>query len=401
LLSVTRLLIGEQTPGDDLRYGERRPGAPVPRPVHSRPIVVWNITRTCNLHCAHCYSSSHDEEYPGELTTAQAFTVLDDLADFGIPVVLFSGGEPTMRQDLSQLIRYATEIGLKCLISTNGTLLTEERVAELKDAGLNRVGISLDGLETTHDKFRGSKGAFQKTIQGIRNSLAADMRVSMRVTMTSQNVGDLPALFDLAEAEGVPRLCVYHLAYAGRGEKLLSFDLEAEARRQAVEFIFKRTQESHRNGSNLEVLTVDNHADAPYLQMWSRENAPDRAEDIEVLLAKNGGNSAGSGIAAIDNLGNVHPDQFWWTRTLGNVKEDSFSKIWTNPDNTFLSQLRDRKPLLAEPCKSCSWLGICNGNLRVRAESATGDPWGPDPACYLTPAERSDGVLASASTGVA
>ena len=401
MLSVTRLLIGESTPGDDLRYGERHPGAAKPRPVHSRPIVVWNITRTCNLHCAHCYSSSHDKEYPGELSTAQAFGVLDDMADFKIPVVLFSGGEPTMRQDLDQLIRYASARGLKSLISTNGTLLTKEKVAELADAGLNRAGISLDGMEAVHDKFRGSKGAFQKTLSGIRNSLAADMRISVRITLTKRNVDDLPALFDLAERDGIPRVCVYHLAYAGRGEKLLPLDLDPDARRRAVEYVFERTQESHRKGTNLEVLMVDNHADAAYLQMWATENAPARADAIAALLSKNGGNSAGRGIAAIDNVGNVHPDQFWWTQTLGNVKKRPFSEIWTDPENTFLNQLRDRKPLLSEPCTSCKWLGICNGNLRVRAESATGDPWGHDPACYLTPEERTEGVLAAVGTGAA
>ncbi|MCH7740744.1 MAG: radical SAM protein [Chloroflexi bacterium] len=392
MLSVTRLLNDERTPGDDLRYGERHPGGPKPKSVHYRPIVVWNITRTCNLHCAHCYASSKDEIYPGELDTTQAKGVLDDLAAFEIPVVLFSGGEPTMRPDLPELIEHATKLGSRTLISTNGTLLTKEMVARLSAAGLNRVGISLDGLEKTHDKFRGSKGAFKKTLQGIRNSIDAGMRVSMRVTMTKRNIHDLPALFDLAEAEGVPRLCVYHLAYAGRGEKLLPFDLEPEERRAAVEFIFRRTQESKANGSNLEVLTVDNHADGPLLSMWSRKHAPDRTAAIDALLARNGGNSAGRGIACIDNLGDVHPDQFWWTRNLGSVKERPFSEIWTDPDNEFLAQLRDRKPLLGEPCKSCKWLSVCNGNLRVRAESATGDPWGHDPACYLTPEETGAAV---------
>ncbi|MCH8229206.1 MAG: SPASM domain-containing protein [Chloroflexi bacterium] len=212
--------------------------------------------------------------------------------------------------------------------------------------------------------------------------------------MTKQNVGDLPAMFDLAEAEGVPRLCIYHLAYAGRGKKLLPFDLDPEERRAAVEFIFRRTQESKANGSNLEVLTVDNHADGPFLSMWSRVHAPDRTESIDALLARNGGNSAGRGIACIDNVGNVHPDQFWWNRTLGNVKERPFSEIWTDPANEFLAQLRDRKPLLGEPCKSCKWLSVCNGNLRVRAESATGDPWGHDPACYLTPEETANTAVA-------
>lgn len=391
LLSVTRLLCGAPTPGDDLRYGERRPGGDVPPPVHHRPIVVWNVTRRCNLHCAHCYSASLDRKYPGELSLDEGKRVIDDLARFRVPALLLSGGEPTMRADLPELISYATEIGLRTVLSTNGTFLTRRLVQRLSDAGLNRVGVSLDGLEATNDKFRGKKGAFAEALEGIRNSVDAGMRVSLRVTMTKRTASDLAGLFDLAEAEGVPRVCVYHLAYAGRGRKLLPLDLDATNRRAMLDFIFKRTLESHASGSGLEVLTVDNHADGPFLLLWSREHQPERAADIEKLLLRNGGNSAGRGIACIDNVGDVHPDQFWWTRTLGNVREQPFSEIWTDPQDEFLAQLRDRKPLLDEPCRSCRWLDMCNGNLRVRAELATGRLWGHDPACYLTPEERNGG----------
>lgn len=387
MLSVTRLLCDMRTPGDDLRYGEKKVDNPNPAPVHQRPIVVWNVTRSCNLHCAHCYASSHDEVYPGELTTEQAHVVIDDLADYGIPVLLFSGGEPLKRHDLPELVRHAADRGLRPTLSSNGTLMTPEMARTLADAGMVRAGISLDGLEKTNDKFRGSKGAFQAALEGIRNATDVGMRVSLRFTMTKQNVDDLPGLFDLAEEEVIPRVCVYHLAYAGRGEKLLSFDLDDERRREAVEFVFKRTIQSQKSGHNLEVLTVDNHTDGPALLMWSRKNAPDRVADIERLLKRNGGNSAGKGIASIDNLGNVHPDQFWWSRNLGNVLEQPFSQIWSDEDNEFLSQLRNRKSLLPERCRSCNWLNSCNGNLRVRGESATGDPFGMDPACYLTDAE--------------
>jgi len=357
--------------------------------VHQRPIVIWNITRTCNLHCAHCYASSKDEIYPGELTTGQAKKVLRDLSNYRVPVVLFSGGEPTIRHDLAELIAYANELGnLNPLISTNGTLLTKEMVRRLGDAGLKRVGISMDGMEAVHDKFRGSKGSWQLTLNGIRNSLEAGMRVSLRVTVTRQNVADLPLLFDLAEAEGIPRVCVYHLAYAGRGEKLLRFDLDHSARRKMVEFVFQRTIDSYDSGHKLEVLTVDNHADAAYMQLWVKNNLPEASERVNKLLSRNGGNTAGKGMGCIDNLGNVHPDQFWWNQTLGNVKKRKFSEIWEDESIELLSKLRNRKPLLPDTCNECRWLSICNGNLRVRGESATGDSFGMDPACYLTDGER-------------
>ena len=387
---MTRLLCDEPAPGDDLRYGEvsKQHGMRLAK-VHQRPIVVWNITRTCNLHCAHCYASSKDELYPGELTTDEAKGVLRDLSDYKVPVVLFSGGEPTIRQDLPELIAYANELGnLNPLISTNGTLLTKELVKRLSDAGLKRAGISMDGMEAVHDKFRGSKGSWKLTLAGMRNSLEAGMRVSLRVTITDRNIGDLPALFDLAEREGIPRVCVYHLAYAGRGAKLLRFDLGHEERRKMVDFVFERTIQSFESGHKLEVLTVDNHTDAAYLQMWVDKHMPDHSERVRELQARNGGNTAGKGMGNIDNLGKVHPDQFWWNQTIGSVKERKFSEIWEDNSIELLSQLRDRKPLLPDDCKNCKWLGMCNGNLRVRAESATGEIFGKDPACYLTEEER-------------
>jgi radical SAM protein with 4Fe4S-binding SPASM domain len=390
LLNVTRLLCDEPTPGDDLRYGvnSEKHGMRVAK-VHQRPIVVWNITRTCNLHCAHCYASSQDEQYPGELTTQEAKTVLDDMAEYKVPVVLFSGGEPTLRHDLPELISYANELGgLNPLISTNGTLLTKEKVKQLSDAGLKRAGISMDGMEAVHDKFRCSIGSWKLTLDGIRNSLEAGMRVSLRVTVTNRNVQELPALFDLAEREGIPRVCVYHLAYTGRGEKLLRFDLKHEERRKMVEYVFECTIESYTKGNKLEVLTVDNHTDAAYLQMWADKNMPDQSSRIRSLQSMNGGNTAGKGMGNIDNLGNVHPDQFWWNQTIGNVKERKFSEIWEDDSIDLLAKLRNRKSHLPDDCKNCKWLSICNGNLRVRAESASGDSAGMDPACYLTEEER-------------
>jgi radical SAM protein with 4Fe4S-binding SPASM domain len=319
--------------------------------------------------------------------------VIEDLARFEVPAVLFSGGEPTCRADLPELVSYASSLGLRPVLSTNGTLLTSRMAGELWDAGLRRAGISLDGMEATNDRFRGQKGAFGAALSGIRIALEKGMRVSLRVTVTGRNAADLPALFELCEREGVQRICVYHLAYAGRGARLQAFDLQHADRRAAVEGVFRRTIESHASGRGLEVLTVDNHADGPFLALWSREHAPQRTGDIERLLRRNGGNSAGKGIGCIDNTGNVHPDQFWWSQTLGNVRERPFSEIWTDPSIELLRRLRDRKFLLPERCRGCRWLDMCNGNLRVRAETATGDTWGFDPACYLTDAEI-DGVRA-------
>ncbi|MBI4308625.1 MAG: radical SAM protein [Chloroflexi bacterium] len=377
MLNVTRLLCGKPTRGDHLRYTGAR--------VHHRPVVVWNITRRCNLHCAHCYANAADRSFPGELTTAEARTVIDDLATYGVPVLLFSGGEPLLRNDLPDLVRHASTLGITPVLSTNGTLLTAALARQLADAGLSYAGVSLDGLEGAHDKFRGSKGAFRASVAALDHARAAGLRVGVRFTLTRLNYDQLEAILRLAEEKGADRCCVYHLAYAGRGERIADRDLTPQETRQAVDLIFQHALTDARPG--LEFLTVDNHADAVYLYLRVRREQPERAAEVLELLQRNGGNSAGSGIGAIDNLGNVHPDQFWWHYSLGSVRERPFSRIWEDTSDPLLQGLRHRRGLINGRCQVCPYYDICNGNLRVRAESTYGDVWAEDPACYLTDAE--------------
>lgn len=387
MLNVSRLLCGSSAPGDSLRYGEhvtRADSIPLQESMHYRPVVVWNITRRCNLHCIHCYSESKDQVYDGELSHSQACGVLDDLAEYNIPVLLFSGGEPLMREGILDIIGEAKARGMRTALSTNGTMITPDVAQSLKDAGLAYVGISIDGLETMNDRFRAKKGAYQEAMTGIRNARAAGFRVSLRFTLTRYNMADLDAIFDLVEEEGIPRFCIYHLAYAGRGNKLLSFDLSHAETRDSMDLIFQRTIDLHKRGKDVEVLTVDNHADAVYLMHWVRRNMPERADEVEALVRRNGGNSSGKGIACIDNVGDVHPDQFWRTQTLGNVLDRPFSEIWNDESNELLYGLRHREGRIGGRCGSCAYFDMCNGNLRVRAESAAGDVWAQDPACYLT-----------------
>lgn len=402
MINITRLINGTLAPGDGLRYGtpSQNEEALPPQPkIHYRPVVVWNVIRRCNLHCAHCYTESTDRETPGELTQEQAFKVIDDLARFTIPTLLFSGGEPLLRVDLLRLINRATEKGLRTGLSTNGTLMTPSRALALKNAGLRYIGISIDGIKATNDKLRGKSGAFDKALAGIRTSLEEGFRVSLRFTLTRWNVADLDEIFNLVERERIPRFCIYHLAYAGRGRRILPYDLDGDERRRALDLIIDRARSLRGGGRNVEVLTVANHADAGYILQTLRRTDPGRLATAYNLLKRNGGNSSGTGIACIDNLGFVHPDQFWRTRSLGNVLERPFSQIWQDESNPFLYNLRNRKPLLDSRCRHCNYLDVCNGNLRVRGEAATGSPWGQDPSCYLTDEEVLEG-LPSTKVGV-
>ena len=387
MLSVTRLLNGTVNTGDALRYGRLTASVP-PHLLHfsadKKPVVVWNLTRRCNLFCVHCYSDSHNRAYPGELTTEEGRALLDDLARFGVPTVLFSGGEPLTRPDVFEQAAYATNLGLRCVLSTNGTLISPEVAGRIQEAGFAYVGISLDGIGPAHDKVRGKKGAYGDSLAGLRRCRDLGVRVGLRFTIHRKNLSQLPAIFDLLESEDIPRCCVYHLAYAGRGDRIRAYDLDPEQTRAAVGYIFARAREFHQRGVEKEILTVDNHTDGPYLYLKVREEQPDRADEVYRLLSWNGGNQSGIAISSVDPLGFVHADAFSWHYSFGNVRERPFSAVWTDTAEPRLAVLKDRKAHLKGRCRSCRYLGICNGNLRVRAERYFDDFLAPDPACYLT-----------------
>ncbi len=354
-----------------------------------KPVVVWNCTRRCNLSCVHCYAHSQNIEYKGELTTEEGKALIDDLAGFGAPVILFSGGEPLMRKDLPELAGYARKKGIRAVISTNGTLITRHQAKILKEIGLSYVGVSLDGLEATNDRFRGVQGAFSLALQGIRNCREEGVKTGLRFTINRCNVHEVPALFELMERENIPRICFYHLVYAGRGSKLIGEDLSHHETREVVDLIMDLTKSLHKRGFNAEVLTVDNHADGPYVYLRLLREDPGRAAEVLELLKMNEGNQSGIGIASVSWDGSVHADQFWRHHSFGDVRERPFSEIWTDLSDDLMRGLKDRKKLLRGRCSKCRWLDTCNGNFRVRAEAVHDDVWAPDPACYLTDSEIS------------
>ncbi len=390
MIGISKLYCGTVEPSDALRYGRHSKDLPshlLQFSKDKRPVVVWNVTRACNLKCVHCYAHATDDSTSDELTTAEGRQMIDDLADFGVPVLLFSGGEPLVRKDLPELAAYAVEKGMRAVISTNGTLISKPTAQTLKEIGLSYVGISLDGLEPVNDHFRGVKGAFSKAMQGIRNCQEAGIKVGLRFTINKQNVKEIPGIFDLLEEMEIPRVCFYHLVYAGRGSDLVKDDLTHEETRAAVDLIIDRTKELHAKGKPKEVLTVDNHADGPYLYMRMLKEDPERAKEVLELLQMNEGNNSGRGIGCVSWDGSVHADQFWRHHSFGNVRQRPFSDIWTKPEDPLLLQLKEKKKHVQGRCAGCRWLDVCGGNFRVRAEATTDNVWAPDPACYLTDEE--------------
>ncbi|NQU75281.1 MAG: 12,18-didecarboxysiroheme deacetylase [Planctomycetes bacterium] len=388
MIGLSKLYCGSVEPADVLRYGSGRlPSHLLQFSADKKPVVVWNCTRRCNLRCVHCYSRSANRQYPGEMTTQQAFALLDDLAAFGTPVVLFSGGEPLLREDLLELAGRAIQLGMRAVLSTNGTLIDRKTADRLRQVGLGYVGVSLDGMREVNDSFRGAGGAFDLALAGIRNCRQAGIKVGLRFTICNRNAADVGDIMSLLRDEDIPRVCFYHLVYTGRAATLMAEDLDHQATRRVVDLIIDRTAELHAMGLPKEVLTVDNHADGAYLYLrLLQENSP-RAADALQLLRMNGGNSSGLGIGCVSWDGSVHADQFWRHVSFGNVTEKKFSEIWTDLSNPLMAKLKDKASHVKGRCATCRFLDVCAGNCRVRAEAVTGDLWAPDPACYLTDQE--------------
>ncbi len=390
MIGISKLYCGAVEPSDALRYGRQSKELPselLQFSIDKKPVVVWNVTQTCNLKCIHCYAHAVERSHRKELTYEQGISLIDDLADFGVPVLLFSGGEPLMRSELVDLASYAVKKGIRAVISTNGTLITPEKAKELKQIGLSYVGVSLDGMEAVNDRFRGKKGAFKEALAGIRNCQRVGLKVGLRFTINKLNINEISNIFDLLEENHIPRICFYHLVYAGRGSDLLDHALNHDETRKTVDLIIDRTKDLHDKGLATEVLTVDNHADGAYLYLRMLTEKNPRADDVFRLLKMNEGNNSGRGIGCISWDGAVHADQFWRHYSFGNVLKRPFSEIWEDLSNPLMAKLKEKKKYVQGRCSKCRWLDVCAGNFRVRAEAVTGDIWAADPACYLTDEE--------------
>lgn len=245
MIGISKLYCGESFTHDPLRYGEKVSDSRAAKHSHTiqknandrRPIVVWNITRACNLKCIHCYTDSDNRKYSGELTTEQGKKLIDDLAEFKIPALLMSGGEPFMRSDFFELAEYAVKKGLRLVISSNGTLINEKNAAKISGIGITYIGISLDGIGAVNDSFRRVAGTFEKTKNAVRLCIKNGIKISLRITLTKHNLLDIKNIFKFAEDENIDRICFYHLAYSGRGEKISDEDLSKNETREAIDII--------------------------------------------------------------------------------------------------------------------------------------------------------------------
>jgi len=351
------------------------------------PVVIWNLIRRCNLTCKHCYTTSADINFPNELSTPEIYTVMDDLKAFKVPVLILSGGEPLLHPDIFNISRRAKDMGFYVALSSNGTKISADNIDEIAAINYQYIGVSLDGIKDTHDQFRRVKGSFDQALHGIRLCLEKDIKVGLRFTLTQDNAQDFPALLQLMDEHNIDKFYLSHLNYGGRGNKNRKDDAHFAMTRAAMDLLFETSYQWLKEGKDREFVTGNNDADAVYFLHWVARHFPDKVEHIKAKLEQWGGNASGVNVANIDNLGNVHPDTFWWHYDLGNVKDRPFSEIWLDTDDPLMAGLKQQPRPLEGRCATCHYQEICNGNTRVRAAQTTGNFWAEDPGCYLTDSE--------------
>jgi len=357
-------------------------GVTRPLSIHAPFLVVWNFTYKCNLYCKHCYSDAGNLPRQ-ELSTSEAMKVVDQIADFGVTSLAFSGGEPLMRKDFFEVARHAVESELYVSLATNGTLLNKERVRLLKKIGLNYVEVSLDGANSkTHDAFRGKSGSFDQALNGMKNCVEEDLCTCLAVTATKNNLSEIPSVLDLAEKMGIDRFTLFNFVPTGRGKDIVELDPSPEEREAVLKFLYKRLSES----SQIAILTT-----APQLARVALQ-APSTQEDIMVPLAHMesasinkkakaladfiGGCGAGRFYCAVSPEGNVQPCVFL-PIIVGNLKTEKFENIWFN--SSVFKDLRDRENLKGR-CGRCEFKYVCGG-CRARAFAYHNDYLMSDPGC--------------------
>jgi radical SAM protein with 4Fe4S-binding SPASM domain len=374
MINISKLYCGLAGESDDLRYSG---DTSLP------PVVVYNCTSRCNLKCLHCYSSSQSNRFDDELDTPRAKLFLSQLTDVNCPVVLFSGGEPLLRQDLFELLEEAKRLGLRTVLSTNGTLIDPTAAEKLAEVGVKYVGISIDGDERFHDRFRQVQGCFKSAVAGIENCQKAGIKTGLRFTITKANAAQIPAVFDIAASLNIRRLCFYHLIRSGRAKDLDPQVLNIEQTRHVLDVIIEKTADFVKKALVDEVLTVGNHADGPYLLTKMAAEQNKRVEKAMRLLLANGGNKIGQNITCVGWDGRAHPDQFWRNYSLGNVKDKSFKELWENQDDPVLNKLRNKSQFADPRCLRCKWFDLCKGNFRFLDTEIDLEYWLNEPACYL------------------
>ncbi len=342
-------------------------------------IAIWNFTNRCNLSCLHCYSKS-GLDASDTLDTQKILETIPQLKRAGIGFVIFSGGEPLTRKDIFQIAQACKDEGIFTYLSTNGLYINPGNVDKIIET-FGYIGISIDGDEATHDKFRGLKGSYAKSLQAIDLIHEHGGKVGIRFTITKETKESLAHIFDLAERRGIDKIYISHLVYSGRGLDNLKMDLSKEERKESVEYILNKAFEYYEKGIDIDVVTGNMEMDAVMFLERFGQKYPHKKESLRQRLLRWGGNSAGRNLVNINSEGAVKPDPFFPV-SIGNIFDKPFDEIW-HQKSELLQRLRTFPRDIGGKCKECEHLAICNGGSRPRAWAISGDLWAEDPSCYI------------------
>jgi len=396
MIRFTRLLHGKGTVSQAIKH---RHSAPTDAPTEvlaftetRRPVIFWNITNKCNLSCHHCYiNAGPDAMRENELTTEESKAFIDDVAEMGVPLLLFTGGEPLIRPDFWELASHAKGKGLRTVISTNGTLITKDVAKRLQDIGIQYVGVSLDGADpATHDAIRNQKGAYEGAIQALKNCVEIGLKSGIRVTAHKSNFKEIPEMLEMALDLGVPRFCLYWLVPSGRGiEGYLENQLNKDEIEETLDYLYTKARDL--DPEVIEILTVDAPQDGIYLlNRMKEENHPEYENAYKLLSMTGDSCSAGDRVANVDPVGNVYPCQFSQRPDycVGNIRETTFGEMWNDPENDILNKFRAKKDNLNGICKACSNMDLCGGGCRIRGLNQHGEIWAEDSFCEFDGVDR-------------
>ncbi|MDD1677725.1 MAG: radical SAM protein [Methanomicrobiales archaeon] len=385
MIRLSRIIHGRRTIGDLIKQ-RTKPGGEITGKYLAfsemkNPVIFWNITGQCNLACSHCYLGAGDKSWD-ELSTSECCALIDDLSAAHVPLLIISGGEPLVRGDLWEILAHAQEKGIKTALSSNGTLIDRDIAGRLREAGVEYVGISLDGATAaTHDRIRGIPGSFEQSLEGLRSCVSAEIPCGIRMTVTRENQHEVSPLIDLALCLSVPRFCLYWLVPSGRGSAAYrKKQITAEAATQILGELCSRAREI--DPEILEILTVDAPQDSIHLLSFlEHEHSPGCGHAAALLCRQGCSCSAGERIANIDPGGDLYPCQFAQTPEflLGNVRKTPFSVLWEGRGNSS----RSFTGPAGDGCTTCLSYEYCRGGCRIRARFSHNGLGADDPLCIL------------------
>ena len=353
----------------------------------SPQLVAWEVTRSCNLSCTHCRASAQSGGYEGELSTDECFKLVDQIAEVGKPILILTGGEPLLRHDVFDIGKYASGKGLRVVMGTNGTMVTEQVAARMKSVPMSRISISLDfPTAQLQDEFRGAKGAFETAVAGIKNAQAAGVEVQINMTVTQKNAEYLPALVDLALGLGVAAFHPFMLVPTGRGKGLAQEELSPEDYEATLKWIYQKQLEL---GERLNFKPTDAPHYYRIVQQCGgtvsfghghRGGHDQPAGTHQGMNAHTRGCLAGTGFCFISHTGKVQGCGYLDIEA-GDITKNTFAEVWN--ESPLFREIRDLSKLKGK-CGRCEFKAVCGG-CRARAYETSGDYLGAEPYCVYRP----------------